>query len=600
EQMLKNPNPNPLITGNNLLKLEVNHRHLAGNAIWWKNIVSGQPVELWPIKPDRIGPLIREDGTILAYKYKSEGSAKRIKIPPEEIIHFQFVNPSDFNWGMSPLKAASKVIDTDTAAVDHNKKILDNSAVSSGVLTYNHDLTREQWEAARKRVNEHMENPGMPWVIGNDANWDQLTFSIEELQLHELRNMSMYEIHAAFDVDPLLTGAPDTASRANKKEAKREFWQDNIIPYLESLKEGLENNLLIHWDSSYGEPGAEPSLKLIYDTSDVPALKEDKVQQSRVAERYWRMGVPFNQINDRFELGFDDVPGGNTPRGSAQLSQQLSNNNNYSQKSTKLNEREKTMLWKSKEEDRVAWEERLVSEIEDEFKNELEEIEEYFEDSEEIDFEDIAEILENREGEWEVLIENIFIPVIQHFGEIEIEDIEEQIGKSIGPSRKKQFDESEERIVNWMAEHAAEQAVLIQEHSKDVVRETITEARREGMTVDDIGKEIRDKYNIWTTEDEDREFYRAMRISRTETQMAQGKGSFEGAVQARDEFDIEIEKTWISSRDGRVRDSHDAIDGETRPIDEPYSNGLMHPGDPSGRAKEVIQCRCTEAHRPVN
>jgi len=38
------------------------------------------------------------------------------------------------------------------------------------------------------------------------------------------------------------------------------------------------------------------------------------------------------------------------------------------------------------------------------------------------------------------------------------------------------------------------------------------------------------------------------------------------------------------------------MDGETRPFNEPYSNGLMYPGDPGGSAEEVINCRCVETY----
>ena len=32
--------------------------------------------------------------------------------------------------------------------------------------------------------------------------------------------------------------------------------------------------------------------------------------------------------------------------------------------------------------------------------------------------------------------------------------------------------------------------------------------------------------------------------------------------------------------------------GVTVPIDQPFPNGLMYPGDPSGSPGEIINCRC--------
>jgi hypothetical protein len=55
-------------------------------------------------------------------------------------------------------------------------------------------------------------------------------------------------------------------------------------------------------------------------------------------------------------------------------------------------------------------------------------------------------------------------------------------------------------------------------------------------------------------------------------------------------------KRWLTSIDGRERDSHRAADGQERDFDEPFDvNGaqLMFPGDPAGPPGEVINCRCT-------
>jgi hypothetical protein len=58
-------------------------------------------------------------------------------------------------------------------------------------------------------------------------------------------------------------------------------------------------------------------------------------------------------------------------------------------------------------------------------------------------------------------------------------------------------------------------------------------------------------------------------------------------------------KTWLSAGDGRVRDTHAEADGQTVPIDAPYSVGgsqLSYPGDPAGPNAEVCNCRCTETY----
>lgn len=54
-------------------------------------------------------------------------------------------------------------------------------------------------------------------------------------------------------------------------------------------------------------------------------------------------------------------------------------------------------------------------------------------------------------------------------------------------------------------------------------------------------------------------------------------------------------KEWLATSDGRTRPTHAAADGQAVPRDSAFVVGgarLKFPGDPSGPAEEVIQCRC--------
>ena len=53
-----------------------------------------------------------------------------------------------------------------------------------------------------------------------------------------------------------------------------------------------------------------------------------------------------------------------------------------------------------------------------------------------------------------------------------------------------------------------------------------------------------------------------------------------------------VTKKWSAVMDGDTRDAHRDINGQERPIDERFSNGLLYPGDPSGPPEQIINCRC--------
>ena len=81
---------------------------------------------------------------------------------------------------------------------------------------------------------------------------------------------------------------------------------------------------------------------------------------------------------------------------------------------------------------------------------------------------------------------------------------------------------------------------------------------------------------------------RARTIARTEVHGAFSESRHEAVK------DLEPKtKTWLSDIYGdKTRDSHRAMNGETVPYNEKFSNGLKYPLDENGSAEEVINCRC--------
>lgn len=119
--------------------------------------------------------------------------------------------------------------------------------------------------------------------------------------------------------------------------------------------------------------------------------------------------------------------------------------------------------------------------------------------------------------------------------------------------------------------------------------------------LDDIDKLIRNyiELNLDTTDIagaitdfvDNPKFYKwqAMRIARTETSIAMNTAT----SVAGSESGVLLDKEWISAGDGEVRESHELMNGSRVEYNELFGNGLMYPGDPSGDAAEVINCRCT-------
>ena len=108
----------------------------------------------------------------------------------------------------------------------------------------------------------------------------------------------------------------------------------------------------------------------------------------------------------------------------------------------------------------------------------------------------------------------------------------------------------------------------------------------QGESMDKIAKRLRNVQEMNKTQ--------AIRSARTIVTGAENKGRQDSYARAEADGII-LERTWLATNDSRTRHSHAVLDGETRPIDTPFSNGLMYPGDPNGRPEETWNCRCALA-----
>jgi HK97 family phage portal protein len=57
----------------------------------------------------------------------------------------------------------------------------------------------------------------------------------------------------------------------------------------------------------------------------------------------------------------------------------------------------------------------------------------------------------------------------------------------------------------------------------------------------------------------------------------------------------QVEQTWVTRRDERVRETHEDADGQTVSLGAPFIVGralLRYPGDPAGPPEEIANCRC--------
>lgn len=116
------------------------------------------------------------------------------------------------------------------------------------------------------------------------------------------------------------------------------------------------------------------------------------------------------------------------------------------------------------------------------------------------------------------------------------------------------------------------------------IRQSIARGLIQGEPYKDMANRIGERLEV--------DMNKSLRIARTEGHRVVEESNYDSLKHAEEEGVI-AKKMWVASIDSSTRDSHADLDGEKVGIDEPFSNGLMYPGEASGEPEEIINCRCT-------
>lgn len=148
------------------------------------------------------------------------------------------------------------------------------------------------------------------------------------------------------------------------------------------------------------------------------------------------------------------------------------------------------------------------------------------------------------------------------------------------------FNPPSEVAAEWLKRYGAEEVKHILDTTREQLKEVLTEAFEEGVSVTEVASRIKDKFG-------EMEEGRAETIARTETLSAVSAGQEQKSQDWQKEFpEKRLMKMWVSAQDDRVRDSHQELDGEVVELSADFSNGLQYPREVGGDPSEVINCRC--------
>jgi HK97 family phage portal protein len=299
-------NPNPLQGGASFHQARICHLNIHGNAYVvgaGAGVDAGRPpFELWLMRPDRVTIVPHAVNTVGGYVYEVAGAKQ--SFGPLAVMHQLIFNaegegPEEL-YGMSPLRAAMRNILTVNEATRWNYSLLRNSARPPVAIVMKGTASETTWQEMREQVDDiyaGADNAGRPILLEGTMDVKDLGFGPAEMEWLAGLKHGDRKVAQALNVPPILVGDGDGATYANVKEARKQWYHDDVLPQADRDRDDFNRWLT----PRYGD-----GLYLDYDRDQIEALNEEQALLWSRIERSTSLTVN----EKRAALGYDTLPDG--------------------------------------------------------------------------------------------------------------------------------------------------------------------------------------------------------------------------------------------------------------------------------------------------
>lgn len=281
-----------------------------------------RPLQVVILDPARFQHIV-QDNQLIGWRYidysRNSPLSSQVFLP-EEVWHEKLPNPFDFWRGMSPLGVAATAAGTDHAASLFMKGIIENNGDSGLVLKTTEQLDPEQREQLLAALRERKRRAGTadkPVLLWGGAEVVPPKLTSGDLQFLANRKFSCTEICAAFGVPEEIITSTNAAKYDVMAGARLNFIENRIVPLCRRLEA----------DEDVTVKSIDPNARGWFDVEDHPVLAQARRERLSAARAGFEMGIPFNDLNEAFDLGFKPlawgdqgfIPSTMQPAGKAQV-----------------------------------------------------------------------------------------------------------------------------------------------------------------------------------------------------------------------------------------------------------------------------------------
>lgn len=577
------------------------------------------PAELWVKRPDRIKVIPDAENRVRGYLYELAG--KSYTFDRWQMRHLKTWNPTNDWYGLSTLRAAARGIDIFNAGQAHNLALLQNGARPTGAFKRNESLSDAQFRRIREQMREIIayRDRGAPLILEGGTEWVEMGLSPKDLDWLEGQKDAARQIHAAFGVNPVITGLGE-GTFENQKQALRSMMVNSVLPFLDYFTSELND-----WLSPVFR-----GARLDFDRDAFPTMSEDQESLWRRAESGWRSGL-LTRNEARSMVAWDEI---DPARGDIFVNEQYASLTGGIRNPQQLPaETEPTLaeddeqalayaptyrkgLGLSTDEQRAAYHEARIKQQDDLIPLMADYVEAVFKGERaglqaaikaagsNPDLGIIAALVvgdeerwRDMEAEWLALAVAGAETILDRFQVKSAREHRRLIRAAPTFSADylvQLFGIYFQETIDFVQQHTLQLVGEITQTTLEAVTKTITQGAQQGLSIPEIAEELDKLYLEHIIPN------RTTVIARTETIRATNAGGQAAAKGT----GLTLTKRWLATlTDSRTRPAHLEANGQTVPIDAAYlvdGESLEYPGDPSGSPENTIQCRCSEAYAEVD
>lgn len=240
--------PNPFMTRQDLFETVEQHTNLTGEGciIVVRSELADLPLELWPVRPDRIIPVPHPENFLAGYVYLGPDGEK-VPLRLDEVIHIKLPNPLDPYRGLGPVQATLVDLDSARYSAEWNRNFFLNGAEPGGHLETELNLGDDDYNDLVTRWREQHQgvwNAHRVAVLEGGVKWKDRQFTMKDMQFAELRGVSREIIREAFGIHAHMLGLSEDVNKANAQEGERSFARWIVTPRARRWKLALNRKLL--------------------------------------------------------------------------------------------------------------------------------------------------------------------------------------------------------------------------------------------------------------------------------------------------------------------------------------------------------------------